>query len=153
MGYCNFFRVRNNTSNMFKLSTVAVLLGLAAVVCANAIPEESSPMMVEGEETHDQESAEQFFATYGYYPSWYTSAVYTAPAVKTVAVKTVVPAATVVPPPPSRPSLTPASAMPDSPTPYSLTPDTHTMVPRLPPAFFKEENLTIRYPVMRDNFP
>merc|ERR1711911_220201 len=90
MGYCNFFRVRNNTSNMFKLSTVAVLLGLAAVVCANAIPEESSPMMVEGEETHDQESAEQFFATYGYYPSWYTSAMYTAPAVKTV-----VPAATV----------------------------------------------------------
>ena len=25
------------------------------------------------EETHDQESAEQFFFRYGYYPSWYTA--------------------------------------------------------------------------------
>ena len=27
------------------------------------------------EEVHDQQTAEQFFATYGYYPSWYTPVV------------------------------------------------------------------------------
>ena len=39
--------------------SLAVLLALAAVVLG-------------AEEVQDQQAAEQFFSTYGYYPTWYT---------------------------------------------------------------------------------
>ena len=44
----------------FKLAqSLIVLLALAAVVLG-------------AEEVQDQQAAEQFFSTYGYYPTWYT---------------------------------------------------------------------------------
>jgi hypothetical protein len=44
------------------MQSLFVLLAFAIVVFAE-------------EEAHDQQTAEQFFATYGYYPSWYTPVV------------------------------------------------------------------------------
>ena len=41
------------------MQSLIVLLALAAVVLG-------------AEEVQDQQAAEQFFATYGYYPTWYT---------------------------------------------------------------------------------
>merc|ERR1711946_76059 len=50
---------------MFKYLSVVFLLALAAAVAAE-------------EEVHDQAAAEQYFSTYGFYPSWYNPSVYSA---------------------------------------------------------------------------
>lgn len=50
------------------------------VVAEKKAEEKSSRVARSADETHDQESAEQYFIKYGVYPSWYTGAYYGTPA-------------------------------------------------------------------------
>lgn len=55
-----------------------LLLAVAAVACAE-----------NNEGEHDQTTAEQFYATYGYYPSWYSNMYMATPILRQAQVKTI----------------------------------------------------------------